>query len=368
MPRIAPSLLLSLICFAFVSACNEEKGLTNGDIFPDGTADDGGTDGGTGGGTGGDTGGGSGPATPPPSSSYVLLDSEVGDFIGAGVDYSYSLADSVLDVEATGNELRVTVQGDESWTGDFALPSSALQIEAGVYPNLTRYGLHDEAVGGLSWTGEGRGCNQLAATLTVESVRYDGEVLTSLLMGFEQWCDADTMPLRGVVAWDATDTTLPPGPVTAPDGLWAPPAQAVPETGNYVYLSGEADEFISAGMDYLYTDSTATITVGVNPNDGAVSVDVEGTETWSGDFVGMDFLIQLEAGYYGDLQRYPFHNQVKGGLNWSGQGRGCNKLDGWFMVDNIAFDAGNVTALELRFAQSCSPGTEIMYGAIRWAP
>jgi len=40
----------------------------------------------------------------------------------------------------------------------------------------------------------------------------------------------------------------------------------------------------------------------------------------------MDSLTQLQPGYYGNLSRYPFHNHVRGGLSWSGNGVGCNTL------------------------------------------
>jgi hypothetical protein len=37
---------------------------------------------------------------------------------------------------------------------------------------------------------------------------------------------------------------------------------------------------------------------------------------WGADFEGMNTLTQLQPGYYGGLQRYPFHSEVKGGLSW----------------------------------------------------
>ena len=40
----------------------------------------------------------------------------------------------------------------------------------------------------------------------------------------------------------------------------------------------------------------------------------------------MSTLGQLQRGYYADLRRYPFHNPAKGGLDWFGEGRGCNTL------------------------------------------
>jgi hypothetical protein len=77
-------------------------------------------------------------------------------------------------------------------------------------------------------------------------------------------------------------------------------------------------------------------------------------------------LSQLQLGYYPDLRRYPFHNPAKGGLNWSGQGRGCNTLRGWFAVDRVTYTNGILTALDLRFEQRCEGGIPALHGAIHW--
>lgn len=93
---------------------------------------------------------------------------------------------------------------------------------------------------------------------------------------------------------------------------------------------------------------------------------ITGAENWNGEFQGMNFLTELEAGYYGALQRYPFHNPVKGGLSWSGEGRGCNTLTGWFVVDSVTYNGAAVTAIDLRFEQHCEGGTPALFGEIHW--
>ena len=305
-------------------------------------------------------------STPPAQGSYVLLNSDVGDYIGAGEDYLYTKADSLISVTASDAQLTVEIDGDEGWTGEFILPDTYARLENGAYPNLTRYPFHDAIVGGLSWSGEGRGCNTLDGSLTIDTVTYDGDTLTDIGLSFEQYCEGDSPALRGQIRFDASDATTPPGPVVpAPAGLWAPTQGSTPASDNYVYLVSEQDDFIGAGANYLYTDETATITV--EQTDGLLSVSVQGPEDWTGNFKGMNFLADLEEGYYGDLQRYPFQNPVKGGLSWSGEGRGCNRLTGWFAVDSVTYDAGAITAVDLRFEQHCEGNTPALYGEIRWA-
>ena len=81
----------------------------------------------------------------------------------------------------------------------------------------------------------------------------------------------------------------------------------------------------------------------------------------------MSTVRQLQPGYYADLRRYPFHNPVKGGLDWVGEGRGCNTLLGWFAIDGDTYTNGNLTALELRFEQRCEGGIPALHGAIHWS-
>ena len=82
----------------------------------------------------------------------------------------------------------------------------------------------------------------------------------------------------------------------------------------------------------------------------------------------MNTLTQLQPGYYAGLQRYPFHNPVLGGLDWSGDGRGCNTLKGWFTVDSVTYVGSTLTAIDLRFEQHCEGGTTALHGAIHWGP
>eukprot|EP01034_Spumella_vulgaris_P033243 gene33243-41016_t len=82
-------------------------------------------------------------------------------------------------------------------------------------------------------------------------------------------------------------------------------------------------DYIGGGKKYLYLADAATVSV--SGNRFTVDINSNGAN-WNGTFVGMNSLTELKPGYYGGLQRYPFHNAVKGGLSWGGNGRGCNTL------------------------------------------
>jgi hypothetical protein len=245
------------------------------------------------------------PAPPPVVPTSVNLTSDTGDYIGGGQDYSYTNADTEITATAQDALLTITISGDESWRGEFRLPDTYSQLETGTYSNLTRYPFHDPAVGGLSWSGEGRGCNSLTGTITIDEVIYDGTTLTGIDLQFEQYCEGGSPALRGDIHWDVNDLTSAPGPVVPPAaGLWQPAAGVTPATGSYVYLESQPGDYIGAGANYLYTNATAVVTV--NAGNARLAVSINGNEGWNGDFQAMNSISFLEAGYYGDLQRYPF--------------------------------------------------------------
>lgn len=300
----------------------------------------------------------------PVAPNFVRLESDAGDYIGGGQAYNYTQADAIVAVSASGGRLSVSVRGDQDWSGEFQSPSGLSRVQPGKYTNLQRYPFHDPAAGGLTWFGDGRGCNTLSGSFTVESVTYVGDELTAIDLRFEQRCDGATAALRGTIHWRADDTTAPPGPVNpVPTSLWRPAPGSTPNSGNYVYLKSDAGDYIGAGQTYTYTGAVITITA----KGGHLSVTINGAQWWYGDFQTMSTLSQLQPGYYADLRRHPFHNPVKGGLSWYGEGRGCNTLIGWFAVDGVTYADGKLTKLDLRFEQRCEGSSSALRGAIHWS-
>jgi hypothetical protein len=147
-----------------------------------------------------------------------------------------------------------------------------------------------------------------------------------------------------------------------PDNLWTPPSPPTHE--NYILLVSDPGDYIGGGKTYVYTPTDARISV--KATRCQLDVSVEGDENWSGTFRTMVGLHRLQQGYYRDLKRHPFHNPVRGGLSWSGEGRGCNELTGWFAIDRIEFTNEKPRALDLRFEQRCESQPAALHGSIRW--
>lgn len=298
--------------------------------------------------------------------NYVALQSDAGDYIGAGGTYSYTQANARITVTATAGHLSVTIAGDQSWTGEFQMPSPSSLLQVGQYENLQRYPTNDPALGGLDWYGNGVASNTLIGWFAIDKVTYVNGVLTAIDLRFEQHSEGAEPALHGQIHWRADDPTIPPGPVTpVPARLWQPVLGATPATGNYIYLQSDSGDYIGDGRTYTYTPDNALVTVSATA--GLLSVEVSGTETWSGRFLVMSQLNQLQTGYYGGLMRYPYNNPVKGGLEWYGEGRGSNTLTGWFAIDNVTYVNGVLTAIDLRFEQHSEGLEPALHGKIHWA-
>jgi hypothetical protein len=295
----------------------------------------------------------------PTDRNYVYLQSDAGDYIGSGQTSTYTQANAVLTAAVSGGRFTMGVAG---WNGTFQAMSSISQLQPGYYGNLTRYPFHDPLKGGLSWSGNGRGCNTLTGWFAVDSITYDGSALIQIDVRFEQHCEGGTPALHGAIHWRADDPTVPPGPVLPmPAGLWTPAPGATPTDGNYVHLQSDAGDYIGGGQTSTITQADAVISL--TASGAHLSVSASG---WYGDFQGMNVVSTLQPGYYGDLSRYPFHNPTKGGLNWSGNGRACNTLTGWFAIDSVTYAGTTLTQIDLRFEQHCGGGTPALRGAIHW--
>ncbi|HLL85041.1 MAG TPA: hypothetical protein VK420_20390 [Longimicrobium sp.] len=300
----------------------------------------------------------------PPAPNLVQLQSDAGDYIGGGGSFSYTQANSIISVSAIGNRLVVKISGDQEWHGEFQSPGALGQLEPGSYTNLKRYPFQEQGAGALSWFGEGRGCNDLTGAFTIDSVKYEGAQLTAIDMRFEQRCSGGTTALRGTIHWAAGDTTTPQGPVVPiPSSLWRPAPGSTPVTQKYLHLVSDPGDYIGQARSYNYVGSGFT----VSATGGRLVVSVTQGQRWNGVFQAMNVLTQLRPGYYGDLRRFPFHNPIRGGLDWSGEGRGCNTLTGWFAIDEITYSAGRLKSVDLRFEQHCEGGAPALRGQIRWS-
>lgn len=133
---------------------------------------------------------------------------------------------------------------------------------------------------------------------------------------------------------------------------------------SFLSLDSERSEFIGNGLRYDYDSTNTTITVTATGN--TLSLEVAGAQQWSADFQIPGTGTTLEAGSWTGLTRYPFQATNAGGLDFSGEGRGCNTLNGGFDIESVTYTGGVLTAVTLTFEQHCEGLAPALRGRLRW--
>lgn len=310
----------------------------------------------------------------PTTETYVYLESSVGDGIGDGRTLAYTPDSTFLHFTHAKPEngqpwLWVQVDGSEDWLGHFGAPAQLPAVAPGYYGDLQSN--RNPMYGSLNWSGESidNYCQNGYGWYVVDDIAFEDGELVRLALRFEQRCDdPGAAPLQGEVRFvDGTQLGPSPNPQPVPSQTWRPAPGAAPTSDTYVYLESTEGDYIGYGDTLRYTPDTAAISVTM-PEPSVIHVAVDdGDVTWTGDFSAPIGIDRPLLGYYADLQRYPFHEIKYGGLAWSGRGGSCGTLHGWFVVDEVTYDASGVHSLSLRFQQRCdSVDTPPLHGEIRW--
>jgi hypothetical protein len=146
----------------------------------------------------------------------LTMTSDSGDFIGQGLSYSYSPADATVAVTGGLQGVHGSINAaDGSWWYLDFVPAGGDTLTAGTTYTATRYPFNGTGPG-MDISGNGRGCNTLTGTFTVNSISaaIDGS-LRSASVSFEQHCEGVTPALRGTLDYRVpTGDTMPPGAVT----------------------------------------------------------------------------------------------------------------------------------------------------------
>ncbi|MBI3822110.1 MAG: hypothetical protein HY289_05450 [Planctomycetes bacterium] len=132
---------------------------------------------------------------PPPSvaaTNYLHLDSSAGDFIGQGKTYAYLNPQWTVAKDFRG--VRVMVDG---WMFNVSAAGKD-PLVVGEYIGAKRFPFNGNSPG-LSFSGKGRGANQLAGTFRVWEIEFEGNNVTRLAVDFVQRSEIAGPPLYGVL-------------------------------------------------------------------------------------------------------------------------------------------------------------------------
>ena len=126
--------------------------------------------------------------------------SDPGDYIGQGGSWSFAPPADGMQVSASRTLVMLATR---DWNAEFE-GLVGERLEPGrTYEGAVRYPFNDAAPG-LSICGDGRGCNQLSGTFTVNTIEFDAAgTLRAFDVTFEQHCEHFTPALRGTWTFTA---------------------------------------------------------------------------------------------------------------------------------------------------------------------
>ncbi len=228
----------------------------------------------------------------PSSGTFLYMNSELGDFIGQGIEQLYTSDDSTIQgtLPPGGGLFSASViQGnfDHWWFVEMAAPPGEPLAE-GSYTGALRFPFNDGAPG-LSVSGDGRGCNTLTGQFDVNEISHasTGELLV-FDATFEQHCEGFDPALFGRIRIE----NPPPPPDVTPPTLLLP--------GD---LTVEAPDASGTNLAYSVTasdDRDPNPTVTCSPPSGSffpvgtTTVSCQATDA-SGNVTTGSFLVQVFA-------------------------------------------------------------------------
>jgi hypothetical protein len=132
--------------------------------------------------------------------------SDVGDFVGRGMDRTYTGATSTFSLSGNASNLQYSVSGlRDTWIALLAAPTGQT-LKVGTYATA-RFAGPGQA--GLDVFGDGRGCNASTGSLTITELDLDGAQVTGLAATFVQHCESATPALNGTIRFHAGTFPLP---------------------------------------------------------------------------------------------------------------------------------------------------------------
>jgi hypothetical protein len=143
----------------------------------------------------------------------------------------------------------------------------------------------------------------------------------------------------------------------AEDKFVKPPRSGAPVS--FLRVVSSKGDYIGQGKSYSYGGEDLT----VRTNNRGVTVNVGNFTGWTLNFGGPGNRF-LDVGEYDGAKRFPFSGDAPG-IEFSGNGRGCNMVAGKFVVWEIEVKGNEVVRLAIDFIQHCEGKMPPLYGTLR---
>jgi hypothetical protein len=261
-----------------------------------------------------------------------------GEYIVGANTVTLTPANSTFSVTGDRENFNLVVAGDgDFYSVEIAAPRGE-ELRRGSFAAAERVAFRTGRAPGVDVSGNGRGCNETWGSFIIRQVEFNElGIVSKFDATITQKCDSSAAPALTVTVlynaepWQFTLTS------TAGDYV----GQGVKRT----YLGNTSDfvlngttQYLTYGVSGLRDDWLAVITP---PNGQQLAVGTYPTQRFAGpDHAGLDFF---------------------------GNGRGCNQSTGTLNIKGIETDAeGDVTALYALITQYCDGSTVPLKGTIRY--
>ncbi len=138
----------------------------------------------------------------------------------------------------------------------------------------------------------------------------------------------------------------------------------IPLGTNYVLLDSGPNEYIGQGQQWVIVDDNSFVLRFAEFYENAIDLRIN-----NDDFFFMNIAPKagevLSVGVYEDANRFPFQDTNKEGFDFSGAGRGCNRLTANFDILEFTVLDGEIQSLAVDFIQYCENFDTPLKGKVR---
>ena len=148
-----------------------------------------------------------------------------------------------------------------------------------------------------------------------------------------------------------------------------------------VYMKGEQGSWVSGALgadEVLWTHGIEGLFSGDTNFDLGATITYDDGSFWRFEFAAPTYNPasntndgnRLTLGLYENATRFPFNSPTRPGMNISGNGRGNNRLGGWFDIREVEYDTlGILSVLAVDFRQFDESENQIgpsLFGSLRF--
>lgn len=152
--------------------------------------------------------------------TYLEMHSELGDYIGQGLDYYFTEDDGLFSAKQSyygnstyeNNSISLSFDSFDNsnlWFLDFSTHELGIDLVVGTY-DAVRFPFEPIGSAGMNISGNGRGSNTLTGTFTVLDIEFgDNGTISSFASTFEQHSEGSCPALFGTICYNSEISPVP---------------------------------------------------------------------------------------------------------------------------------------------------------------